>query len=630
MKWTHYLRALGLCTLIGLVQSLSHATMLNEENACTWGIANSELPIPAGSIITNVKLTLHNVSKVRTDSQTSIYIHLLDNPDQGILEITDGQPGNYFDGYGSLLRTIMDSELNATPQDITVDLNQVDNPKSWVWSVYSEHPVISLANSTTVEFKTSSLLTLLDYAGTGRSFGFGIDCDGVSIEAISLDLTIQSITEITPPTVLSFSAGNITSAPVLQIIENQTINEMEMLSFEVSATDADNDNLTYSATNLPVGADFTETVFTWTPTQQQSGTYEVTFTVSDGNHSDSQTVTITVFNMNQPPILTAVGNKNASEDQLLTFAVSATDPEGDEIVYSVTSLPNGAAFSNETFIWIPNYDQSGTYSLTISASDGTLIDSETITITVNNINRVPVIEDIGNQTVTIPETLTFSVSCSDPDEDTLNWSSENLPQGAVFENGNFTWTPSEQQAGVYNITFIANDGNGGTDTATIQITVNTAAPEWAQLVYDEFETGWGHYIDGGRDCRLYTSNRRSHQGSNSVNIQDNSGTSSSFHLTNGIDISGYSEIKIEFWYLAHSMDNSNEDFRLDYWDGLQWVALKIWRQSIEFQNDQFYFETVILSKSDYHFSSDMRIRFVCDASSNYDDVYIDEITISAK
>jgi hypothetical protein len=50
----------------------------------------------------------------------------------------------------------------------------------------------------------------------------------------------------------------------------------------------------------------------------------------------------------------------------------------------------------------------------------------------------------------------------------------------------------------------------------------------------------------------------------------------------------------------------------------------------DFENNVFYNEKVYIDDSNYTFPSDMKIRFVCDASSNWDDVYIDEIRVSAR
>ena len=95
---------------------------------------------------------------------------------------------------------------------------------------------------------------------------------------------------------------------------------------------------------------------------------------------------------NPPPIFQTIGNKSVEENVLLTFYVKATDPDGDPITYSVMNLPSGAMFSNQTFSWTPSYIQSGSYLVRFIASDGNTQTSETITITVRNVNRAPVLD----------------------------------------------------------------------------------------------------------------------------------------------------------------------------------------------------------------------------------------------
>jgi len=95
----------------------------------------------------------------------------------------------------------------------------------------------------------------------------------------------------------------VNNAPVLAAIGNKNVNEGSLLSFSVSGTDSDGHSLTYSATGLPSGANFTGQTFTWVPTYEQAGTYSVTFRVSDGELTDSEPITITVANVT--PDLTA-------------------------------------------------------------------------------------------------------------------------------------------------------------------------------------------------------------------------------------------------------------------------------------------------------------------------------------
>ena len=86
------------------------------------------------------------------------------------------------------------------------------------------------------------------------------------------------------------------NAPVLSSIGNKSVDEGSLLEFTVSATDADGDTLTYSASNIPTGASFNASTktFSWAPAYDKAGTYNVTFTVSDGSLTDSETITITV------------------------------------------------------------------------------------------------------------------------------------------------------------------------------------------------------------------------------------------------------------------------------------------------------------------------------------------------
>lgn len=155
---------------------------------------------------------------------------------------------------------------------------------------------------------------------------------------------------------------------------------------------------------------------------------------------------------------------------------------------------------------------------------------------------------------------------------------------------------------------------------------------WTTLTYDDFESGWDNYESGGEDCYLYTGSTYAHQGSNAVGMQDNSGSASSFWHTTGIDVNtpGYTSIKVDFWFITESMDNSNEDFWVQYYDGSTWHTVADYDYEDDFVNGQFYHEIFYINEASYIFPTDMRIRFRCDASGHNDDVYIDEIEISAK
>jgi len=291
-----------------------------------------------------------------------------------------------------------------------------------------------------------------------------------------LTFNIANCTSITPP---------INHAPILNTISNKAISENQSLAFIVSATDPDNDPLTYSVQSRPSGASFNAATgtFTWTPSYAQSGTYALTFTVSDSKLTDTETITITVSNINRAPVLTSIGNKFINENGALSFTISAADPDNDPLFYSIQNRPSGASFNaaTGTFTWTPSYAQSGTYNVTFIVSDTEYTDTETITITVNNINRAPVLTSIGNKSITVNTALTFTISAQDPDNDPLTYSAANLPSGATFNafTKTFSWTPS--QIGSYNVTFIVSDG-ALTDMETITITVFIGAQNYTLAV----------------------------------------------------------------------------------------------------------------------------------------------------
>ncbi len=275
---------------------------------------------------------------------------------------------------------------------------------------------------------------------------------------------------------IAISVANVNGVPVMDPVGNKTIEENQFLQFAVSATDPEGDPLTYAVNGLPSGAIFNSDTrtFSWTPNYIQAGTYHVTFTASDGLLTGNCAIDIVVSNVNRSPVMSPVGNKTTNENQALQFAVTANDADGDSLVYSASGLPAGATFNpaTRTFSWTPGFSQAGTYHVTFSASDGSLVGSSTIDILVFNVNRPPVLDAIGNKAGNENQLLQFVVNATDPDGGSLTYSASGLPAGATFnpQTRTFSWTPSYSQAGSYSVTFNVSDGTL-TDSSTVSIAV---------------------------------------------------------------------------------------------------------------------------------------------------------------
>lgn len=191
--------------------------------------------------------------------------------------------------------------------------------------------------------------------------------------------------------------GTESGIPVMTPIPSRSVNQTELLVFTVSATDPTGMTLTYSANNVPVNASFDPAthVFSWVPLTTQHGWYLVNFSVTNGVHSTSGDARIYVYNLgNRPPVWTITPEQEVNETELLSFQVSATDPDGDPITYSASSLPMNATFdpSTQVFTWTPGLGQEGEYNVTFTASDGMLKSDMVVEIDVESEGPTPVPE----------------------------------------------------------------------------------------------------------------------------------------------------------------------------------------------------------------------------------------------
>ncbi|MBU1006064.1 MAG: PKD domain-containing protein [Candidatus Omnitrophica bacterium] len=94
---------------------------------------------------------------------------------------------------------------------------------------------------------------------------------------------------------------------------------------------------------------------------------------------------------NYSPVLLAIGDKIVTAGEYLEFTVEATDMDGDILLYSVETMPDGAYFGPDTkkFSWQPARNQSGKYFVTFNVSDGIDSVSEKVKITVSEAEPLP-------------------------------------------------------------------------------------------------------------------------------------------------------------------------------------------------------------------------------------------------
>ncbi len=297
----------------------------------------------------------------------------------------------------------------------------------------------------------------------------------------------------------------INQAPIMTLIGDKSVNELDLLAF--TATAGDFDPISFSLVNAPAGASITTGgAFTWIPSEAQ-GAGEYTFTVKVCDNQvpslcDEEEITVTVNEVNVAPVLGMIGAKSVAELATLNFTATATDGDlpANTLTYSLAngssgSVPAGATIgiSNGAFSWTPTEAQGpDSYTFDVCVSDGSTSDCETITVTINEVNAAPILASIGNKSVAELATLSFTVTATDNDlpANTLtyslaNGSSGSVPAGATIgsSTGAFSWTPTEAQ-GPDSYTFDVCVSDGSTsDCETITVTINevNAAPILASI-----------------------------------------------------------------------------------------------------------------------------------------------------
>ena len=331
------------------------------------------------------------------------------------------------------------------------------------------------------------------------TFTWVTDYDDAGVYYVRFIAKDNHAPELADTVVVEVTVNNVNRPPVISVPPDQVVDEGGSLSFDVSATDPDGDNLSFSAEGLPSGATFVDNgngtgTFNFDPDYCQAGVYQVTFIVVDDGSpqlADTGVVQVTVVDVNRRPEISDPGPQVVDEGDTLVFGVTGTDPDvcdNDVVTLYGEDLPSGADFSGTpgnpatgTFTWVTDYDDAGVYYVRFIARDNhapELADTVVVEVTVNNVNRPPVISVPPDQVVDEGGSLSFDVSATDPDGDNLSFSAEGLPSGATFvDNGNgtgtFNFDPDYCQAGVYQVTFIVVDDGSPqlADTGVVQVTV---------------------------------------------------------------------------------------------------------------------------------------------------------------
>ncbi|MCK5824922.1 MAG: T9SS type A sorting domain-containing protein [Ichthyobacteriaceae bacterium] len=259
----------------------------------------------------------------------------------------------------------------------------------------------------------------------------------------------NSTTEGNKPVLnISVETQNINTAPVLSVIENKNIKVGESKSFIITATDADNDDLTFTANNLPVFATLVDNnnstaTLQLNPVSGNNGTYNnIEISVTDGKLSVNKTFSVSVTEdvvvTNTPPVLLSIGNVTLEEDLTNNILISATDVDNDDLSITANNLPSFATLNDNgngtaNLILSPNNSNIGVYNnIVFTVNDGEFTANETITVEVTK--SIVVVVGEGYYCDPINGSNSNDGSFENPFAGfaTVNWGNVNLVDGDVI------------------------------------------------------------------------------------------------------------------------------------------------------------------------------------------------------
>ena len=293
--------------------------------------------------------------------------------------------------------------------------------------------------------------------------------------------TYSAAVSAVDPSNASFTSGlaitvlETNRAPTLDPVSNMIVAENATADQTISGSDPDGDGLSFSLVSAPTFA----TVLGTSPVTanihlqtgfSDAGTYDVTARASDGSLSDDKPFTIFVNNVNRPPDLVPPGPMIVNEGQTLDQPLNASDPDGDPLTFHLGAGPTFASVTTLSPILgnlhlAPGFDDAGTYSAGVSARDPFNAESVSgVFITVNNVNRPPVLTQPVDMTVSQGATADQTLSATDPDNEPLTFQLVGTLLFATVTTttpttGNLHLAPSAAEpTGTYSATVATTDG----------------------------------------------------------------------------------------------------------------------------------------------------------------------------
>lgn len=306
----------------------------------------------------------------------------------------------------------------------------------------------------------------------------------------------------------------VDDAPIFQAVQSaQTFTAGSVITAFTAplATDIDSGSLTYSMSGLPAGLAFNPATRQVSGTPTATGTFTVTYSVTDGTNTVTQTFQIVVNAAHVPPVMGDVPNQSASTGIAFNLNLSGyvTATNGDAILgYAIASgtLPPGLALNTATGAITGTPTTVGAYSITVLTFDtdgNSNADSVSFNVTDGIAPNAPTIT-AGYDTLTASNSVTVEVNGEIGTSVWVNGADSGVVIGGTGKaNVNLDTSGVD---GVKNFSIVLKDSQNQSTGANVSITVDRSAPTTlsmpvsgvthnsATATFTVSESGTGYYL----------------------------------------------------------------------------------------------------------------------------------------
>ena len=262
--------------------------------------------------------------------------------------------------------------------------------------------------------------------------------------------------------------------------QSVTVTEQLAATINLSGSDSEGDVLTYSIVDSPLnGAVILDgSTVIYTSNSDTATTDSFTFKVNDGvSDSTPAVVSIVIIAVNDTPIAVTQTNVSATEQTDVSIVLEGTDPDGDDLTYSIVASPtDGKATLNlNTVTYTSNSDTATSDRFTFKVNDGTQDSSiANVSIAISEVNDAPTANAQSLETVE-DISIEFDLTGTDPEGDALTYLFFDIPvNGTTTMNRNkVTYVPNLGFYGADSFTFKVNDGD--LDSAVAKVSINVTS-----------------------------------------------------------------------------------------------------------------------------------------------------------